>query len=48
MLGVIAPEVELIVKPAGVEVYVPPEKEAVPFNVTACAVDNEAQNGEPA
>ena len=36
LLGVIAPVDELIVKPAGAEVYVPP---VVPVRVTLCAVD---------
>jgi len=44
-LGVIAPVEELILNPAGDAENVPP---FVPVNVTACAVDNDLQNGVPA
>ena len=45
VLGVIAPVVEFIVKPAGLAVYVPPVNVPVPVRVTACAVATLAQNG---
>ena len=45
MLGVIAPVLALIVKPAGAAAKVPP---AVPVSVTACGVETEVQNGAPA
>ena len=44
-LGIIAPVLELIVKPAGLELYVPL---AVPTRVTNCALVIVLQNGEPA
>ena len=44
-LGLIAPVLELIVKPAGLELYVPL---AVPTRVTDCALVIVLQNGEPA
>ena len=43
-LGLIAPVLELIVKPAGLELYVPL---AVPTRVTDCALVIVLQNGEP-
>ena len=42
--GVIAPVVELMVNPAGVELYVPPLE---PDRVTDCAVLTEVQYGLP-
>ncbi len=45
VLGVIAPVLELILKPAGLELYVPL---AVPTRVTDCALVRVLQNGEPA
>ena len=47
VLGVIAPVVAFIVKPA-VELYVPPVYAPVPLNVTACGVPIVVQNGVPA
>ena len=44
-LGVTAPVLELILKPAGLELYVPL---AVPTRVTDCALVIVLQNGEPA
>ena len=46
VLGVIAPVVVLIERPAGVTEYVPPVYAPEPVNVTFCAVDNEVQRGE--
>ncbi len=45
VLGVTAPVLELILKPAGLELYVPL---AVPTRVTDCALVIVLQNGEPA
>ncbi len=44
-LGVTAPVLELILKPAGLELYVPP---LAPMRVTACELERVLQNGEPA
>jgi hypothetical protein len=44
-LGVTAPVLELILKPAGLELYIPL---AVPTRVTDCALVSVLQNGEPA
>ena len=44
-LGVTAPVLELILKPAGLELYIPP---LAPMRVTACTVVSVLQNGEPA
>ena len=44
-LGVIAPVLVLILKPAGLELYVPL---AVPTRVTDCVLVRVLQNGEPA
>ena len=44
-LGVIAPVLELMLKPVGLALYVPL---AVPTRVTDCAVVRVLQNGEPA
>ena len=43
-LGVTAPVLELILNPAGLELYVPL---AVPPRVTDCALVIDLQNGEP-
>ena len=45
VLGMIAPVLELILKPAGLELYVPL---AVPTRVTDCTLVIVLQNGEPA
>ena len=45
VLGVIAPVLALILKPNGLELYVPL---AVPTRVTDCALVIVLQNGEPA
>ena len=44
-LGFTAPVLELILKPAGLELYIPP---LAPMRVTACTVVRVLQNGEPA
>jgi hypothetical protein len=47
VLGVISPEEELIVNPAGA-LKVPPVYAPVPFKVTGCAVVSDVQKGAPA
>lgn len=47
MEGLMAPVLELMLKPPGEELKEPPVKFPVPFNITCCADVSEVQNGVP-